>query len=170
MRMNEPIHIDLQSFFLEGSFDHIEVGQTKDWISNNFADPDSAFEDRHGCSIWNFGSLEFHFDHDVLFLIWCDNFDGLECEQLTFAKWIIGDGPLLTLPFVLQALNSACANYVVHHDRALGNAQLRIEKSRVVFHFEPLEDENGDGDPNTYQMIGFGLSHRDYDTFEKDRP
>ena len=40
MQLPRPISIDMLDFLHDGRFDCIEPGQTKEWILNNFPDPD----------------------------------------------------------------------------------------------------------------------------------
>ena len=40
MQLPRPISIDMLDFLRDGRFDCIEPGQTKEWILNNFPDPD----------------------------------------------------------------------------------------------------------------------------------
>lgn len=44
MILKEPIEIDFVEFFKTGKFDHLKLGQTKDWILTHFPDPYSRFD------------------------------------------------------------------------------------------------------------------------------
>lgn len=165
MKLNQPIDIDLKLFFLKGEFDCIKPGQTKEWILNNFADPDSNWDNEYGQSIWTYNSLEFHFDKDQLYLIWCDGLSHLTpCHQLNYTKWFLDDDSPLTLSYVLHILNVEAVNYKVKHNIALHIVQVKIIDSNVTLHFEQLEETKCQNS-NEYEFIAFGLSHGDYETF-----
>lgn len=59
MQLPRPINIDMLDFLRDGRFDCIEPGQTKEWILNNFPDPDGKC--RIADDIWLYGNIEFHF-------------------------------------------------------------------------------------------------------------
>ena len=62
MKFNQTIEINFKSFFLEGNFDCIRIGENKEWILNNFPDPDNFNDMNYSMSIWTYGSIEFHFN------------------------------------------------------------------------------------------------------------
>ena len=163
-----PIQINLRDFFLKGQFDSVKIGQTKDYIINNFAQPDDDSDMGYNMRIFSYGCIEFHFEFDVLFLIWCDNLTYLKnTKSIKFDKWIIKDLAKMTLPNVLKILNSEKSNYSVKFDEKLKNAIIKIKPSNVNLWFEPMKEEN-DENPNNYKLIAFGLSDKDYDSFENN--
>ena len=62
IKLKNPVNVDLFKFVTKGEFDYIENGQTKEWILNNFPDPDQIGDMGHGLSIWLYGRIEFQFD------------------------------------------------------------------------------------------------------------
>lgn len=66
-------------FFLKtGKFDYLEIGQTKDWILNNFPDPEDWSSNSSGimgADIWKYGHIELHFSNDKLTTIFSDHFN-----------------------------------------------------------------------------------------------
>ena len=44
MKLKTPIEIDFLGFFKTGKFDCLKLGQSKEWILNNFPNPDSRFD------------------------------------------------------------------------------------------------------------------------------
>ena len=40
MEYKNKIKVSIKDFFLDGKFDFIEIGQSKEWILNNFPKPD----------------------------------------------------------------------------------------------------------------------------------
>ncbi len=164
MKINHPVDIHIKDFFLEGTFDFIKPGQTKTWILQNFPDPDDESDMGNSLSIWRYGCIEFHFDHDKLYLIWCDNLSYLRSNKsLKLDKWILDNLKELNLPYVQSKLNSENVTYSVNFDKKLNNSIIRIKKSRVKLWFECDDEEKAD-DPNNFTLVAFGLSDPDYDS------
>ncbi len=172
MKLKNPIQINLKDFFQKGQFDCIKTGKTKEWILNNFPDPDnfdhSLFMSKK-CNIWTYGALEFHFDLDELFLIWCDNLPYLKnSKSIKYEKWILEDLSKMTLLEVQKILNSEKSNYSVKLDKDSKNAIIKIKQSEVGLWFENLtETEEELPDFNEFKLIAFEKSSIDYDCFDK---
>lgn len=76
MKLKDPIQVDLLEFFRIGKFDYLKLGQTKEWIINNFPDPDGMNTDTYESPIWVYGNIELHFnDDETLYLIYSDYID-----------------------------------------------------------------------------------------------
>ncbi len=75
MECRAPIHISIYNFMMFGKFDSIEIGQTKEWILNNFPNPDDRIVQKRGqgFDIWRYGTIEFHFVGEELVLIFSDS-------------------------------------------------------------------------------------------------
>ena len=92
MKFNNRIKVSIKDFFLDGKIDFIELGQSKEWILNNFPNPDDF-----GCGntiqeakIWRYGSMEFHFDKERLTMIFSDYIENLSIgDNLILDKWIL---------------------------------------------------------------------------------
>jgi hypothetical protein len=80
MKLTDKIHIDILSFIRTGKFDYLKIGQTKEWILNNFPDPDDIGigDTIKNAQIWFYGNIELHFDKDELSLIFSENIVGLD--------------------------------------------------------------------------------------------
>jgi hypothetical protein len=74
MHLKHKITIDLLDFIKYGKFDYIKIGKSKEWIINNFPDPDflSKSPEVYNHPIWQYGNIEFHFNNEELFLIYSD--------------------------------------------------------------------------------------------------
>jgi len=163
MKLSHPIEIDLVEFFLTGKFDYIVPGQDAEWILANFADPDDDSDMGRGFRIWRWGSIEFHFDHNKLFMIWCDGFRHVASSSSLKVRrgWL--DRPTrLTLARVQHLLNNGSTSYRVVHNPVLQTTQVRILASNVELHFEAADMQRDASQPNKYRMVAFGLSHPDY--------
>jgi len=117
MTINNPIEIDLFTFLKNGKFDYIKLGQTKEWIINNFPDPDDTYKDNYNSPIWFYGNIEFHFNDDnKLFLIYTDHIDNLNGGQnLILDKWIFNRPKELTIENVTRQLTKEQISYKLEY-------------------------------------------------------
>lgn len=157
MDIKDKIKIDFLEFFKFGKFDIIKLGQTKEWILNNFPEPDSRFSRemlKSGFDIWTYGDIEFHFAGQELFLIFSDHFSTLKGgKKLKLEKWILSDISKLNLLYVLTELNSNSIFYKKKTDN-LG-VTLRLN-SGVELTFENINETDGLSS-DEFQMVAFGL-------------
>ncbi len=120
MNLQSKIKIDFLEFIQNGNFDYIKLGQTKEWILNNFPDPDDFSETflNKTCKIWTYGNIEFHFDNkNELVLIFSDYLQELYGgENLDLDKWIFADYSKLNLAYVLTQLNEQEIEYCKSDD------------------------------------------------------
>ena len=158
MTLKEPIEIDFLTFFKTGKFNYIKLGQTKEWILNNFPDPDNFDNSflNEKFNIWTYGGIEFHFDKNILYLIYSDYwYEGKlkDVDVLKLKKWIFNDIDKLNLRFVLETLNTHNIDYKKKTDN-LG-VLLRLN-SGVEFTFENINDiENLDS--NKFHISSFAF-------------
>lgn len=174
MQLQHRITIDLLEFIKTGKFDHIKIGQTKQWILDNFPDPDNFQDssDMRNNSIRRFGNIEFHFSKEELFLIHSDYIDTMDGgESLELKKWIFSEPKKLFLSYVLEQLNQQRINFRVEHQTfgILSVVNVTIIQSGVTLGFSPREgnDEEGLGvflkrneasDSNGFRLHGFSLT------------
>ncbi len=109
MKLKEKITVDFEEFFATGRFDFLKLGKTKEWILNNFPDPDGY--EKHPeifkNDIWTYGNIELHFSNDKLFLIFSDYIDELNGgDSLTLKKWFLENKEPLKLSNVISELNN----------------------------------------------------------------
>lgn len=99
MKLSDTIKIDLLEFFKTGKFDYLKLGLTKEWIINNFPDPDGMSKSCYKHPIWRYGNIELHFhDDQTLFLIYSDYIDTLDGgKSLRLNKWILEEPEKLTM-------------------------------------------------------------------------
>jgi len=158
MKLKTPIEIDLLEFFKTGKFDYLKLGQTKEWIINNFPDPDCYSSDflTEEVNIWTYGGIELFFENEKLYLIYSDYwYEGkLESSnQIKLDKWIFEDIDKLNLAFVLKVLNTHNIDYKKKTDK-LG-VLLRLN-SGIELTFENINDIEGI-DTNDFHLSSFGL-------------
>ncbi|SFT39745.1 hypothetical protein SAMN05216474_0332 [Lishizhenia tianjinensis] len=115
MKFNHKITIDFEDFFRTGKFDYLQLGKTKEWVLNNFPDPDGMEDDKETIDrdIWFYGNLELHFEEDKLFLIYSDYITELSGgEQLELKKSFLENIDELKLIDILSQLNKLHIDFI----------------------------------------------------------
>jgi hypothetical protein len=147
MKINHKITIDLLEFVKSGQFDFIKLGQTKEWILQNFPDPD-GFDDSaavYAHPIWRYGNIEFHFSQNELTSIYSDYIDELSGgSSLELKKWIFSVPQNLTLPYVMEQLNQQRIDFKTVH-KTYGDltfVSVSMLKSKVTLGFSPAEKDD----------------------------
>ena len=158
MKLKTPIEIDFLEFFKTGKFNCLKLGQTKEWIINNFPNPDCFDADffTEEVNIWTYGDIELHFESEQLYLIFSDHWYEGKLEgnnQLKLSKWIFEDIDRLNLLYVITKLNEQNIDYKKKTDK-LG-VLLRL-RSGVELTFENINDEEG-LDTNNFHLTSFSL-------------
>ncbi len=160
MKMKHKINIDLLEFIRTGKFDYLKIGQTRDWVLNNFPNPD-GFEDgdnwRNGeFEIFTYGDIELHFSNDILYLIFADHFDKIQAGKsidLT-NKWVFEkDTSSLSLPFVIQSLLAEKIDFSTKYNGSLNCLTVKTV-GNVSLHFESDDSDN----PNDFMFIAICLN------------
>ena len=154
MKLNGPLPIDLKTFFLEGKFDYVRPGRSKEWLLHNFPDPDHMPEVVRD-PIWLFGNIEFHFHQDELWMVFSDYLDDLQGgPSLELDRWFLEPGTTKTLVEVQAILNEAGADYqkVTHPSVDLITLKLT---SGVELTFGPEDDEAEGVSANEYLLRAF---------------
>ena len=141
------VTIDLFDFIKSGKFDCIKIGQTREWILNNFPNPD-GFNDggnwRNGeFEIFTYGDFELHFSNDILFLIFADfagEFD--PGKSLLFSnKWFFEkDTSQLNVSFVINELIAKRINFSTTINKKLFSVTLKIDKIEIQFESDESTD------------------------------
>ncbi len=136
MQLKYKLHLDFEEFLRDGKFDYIQLGKTKEWIINNFPDPDAPFLDQ---SIWLYGNIEFHFDGDMLFLIHLEKFKDLDVsDKFHINPWFLGTQ--YRLKDILHELNQKHMDYYKVTRDFDGTIELVMLKSKVKLFFTFKED------------------------------
>jgi hypothetical protein len=156
MKLDKKIIISIFDFFKYGKFDCIKLDQTREWILNNFPDPDTTFPNDN-FDVWEYGNIEFHFKDNKLFLIFCDTFricKGIRGgKNISINKWIFNKLDELKLINILKILNENDIDYKKTEDSL--NIKLKLE-SGIEMTFENCDDiENLN--KNNFELTSFGL-------------
>lgn len=174
MKLNHKIQIDIFEVFKSGKFEFIKPGQTKEWILNNFPDPDDfeAGKTLQTADFWKYGDIDFYFRGDHLIQIFTDHINSLDGgENITIKKWILDEPKNLSLQFVIQNLIREQISFVVMHHSLEYHSQisLGLVKSCVHLNFQPIDSEVSNRfdildktdkkriDPNTYELCSITL-------------
>ncbi len=167
MKINHPIKIDFKDFILEGKFDYIRPGQTKEWILQNFPAPDyyDGSSERFKDNIWLYGNIEFHFHEGELVWIFSDYLDTLDGgPHLELDKWILEAPSDLSLSKVIAILNDQGADYRVKPYPKLFQVRLIVRSGMELSfysrkewekHYEGELPEELKESPNQYLMGSF---------------
>lgn len=176
MKLPNPIEIDLLTFIKTGKFDYLKLGQTKEWIINNFPDPDETYSNNYEAPIWFYGNIELHFyDNDELFLIYCDHLDALDGGQsIRLNKWILEAPEKLTLAYVIEHLNRERIGFKIEHgsqSSGYSSARVTVLESGVTLSFALDEGDDEDyedylkrcktEDSSTFTMFAFSLKNNE---------
>lgn len=147
---------DLKQLFLTGIFAKVKLGDSSEKIQKYHGCFDDWTDCNHHMHIGRYGVVEFHFNHDKLFLIWCDNLHYLSMGNIPFDSWFIKKYKTYNIHLVLKHLLNSHAEYVLYriNEYALN---VTIKHSDVTLHFESKTDNNED--ISSYVLIGFGKSN-----------
>lgn len=105
MKLPQKIEIYLKDFLIKGKFDHLKLGKTKEWVLNNFPDPD-GFPNSIKDNIWQYGSFELYYTDNKLHQIYTDYIDDLNGgDSLKIDKWIFEKSDQLTLSYLISQFN-----------------------------------------------------------------
>lgn len=160
MKLPSKIKIDFLDFIKNGKFDYIKLGQSKEWIINNFPDPDDFSEIflNKTYTIWTYGNIEFHFDNkNELVLIFSDYLHELHGgENLDLDKWIFEDYSKLNLSYVLTELNEQEIDYCKSSDHF--GVRLSAKSGVELFFAKDLEEVISD--PNLLHISSFQLREK----------
>lgn len=160
MKLKHKINVNLLEFFATGKFDYLKIGQTKEWIRNNFPDPDETcpkeWVRERDLDIWRYGDLELHFNGENLYMIfsdyWYEN-SFYAGEDINVKKWILKDTCKLTLLFVMKKLNRKNIDF----NKVSSDLGIRLKlKSGVELCFENIHDEENLS-PNQFLLAVFSL-------------
>ena len=151
MKLDNKIEISIFDFFKYGKFDYITLEQTKEWILNNFPDPDSQSKYKWG-DIWQYGNIEFTFSENKLVSIFSDKFDNFNGgDNLLIDNWIL-DEKDSNLIHILKILNE---NNIDYKKKTFNSDNIKITlESGVTLCFYNL-DEMENTNINAYKMIAF---------------
>lgn len=162
MKLKEKITIDFKEFLSAGKFDFLKHGKTKEWVINNFPDPDD-FDDVpeiYKDDIWCYGNIELHFHKEELFLVFSDYINILDGgPSLELKKWFLGNEKTPTLIEVISELNKEHIDFE-KTTRSTGEIiELKLVSGvKLSFLLEEKEDESSSDHLKRYDSI----SHDDF--------
>lgn len=146
MQLKQKITIDFEEFLTTGKFDFLQLGKTKEWVLNNFPDPDDfeQLKETYQNDVWCYGNIELHFLNDRLFMIFSDYIDDLDGgNALTLEKWFLGNPEKSKLLDVIHELNKKGIDYRKYTNK-VGDTTVNLELSsgvKLSFILEEKEDE-----------------------------
>ena len=159
MKFANPIEISFFDLIKHGKFDYIKLGKTKEWILNNFPNPDE-FEENDNffmtkkCNIWTYGDIEFFFNEkNELYMIFCDSFNGIGAgnkwlsheidggASLQLDKWIFEKVRKLTLPYVIENFLINNIDFTTKCNQTTRSIELKTTNNTVSLHFDTIEEK-----------------------------
>ncbi len=149
MKLKDKIIIDFEEFFSTGRFDFLKLGKTKEWVINNFPDPDGfdEYPQIYKDDIWRYGNIELHFHKEKLFLIFSDYIHDLKGgEALQLNKWFLQNTDRLKLSDVISELNGKQIDFQKITNKTVNGFLNLVLKSGVSlgFYLEGYPDETID--------------------------
>ena len=152
------LKIDMLKFFRSGEFAGVGSGLSCAQIASIFGPADASFKSA-GAEILRYGTFEFHFFRDGIFMIFSDHFrsgplnfgDG-RAGQIEIEPWILSGCPApIDLAAVKDALNRERIEYC---ERAKDDGFELDLNSGVTLAFESL---SGLGEPHGYELAAFWM-------------
>ncbi len=146
MKLKGKINIDFEEFFTTGKFDFLKLGKTKEWILNNFPDPDGfdEYPEIYKDDIWRYGNIELHFNNEELFLIFSDYINDLDGgDSLNLKKWFLENPEKLKLSDVISELNSKHVDFLKSTNKT-GQTTVNLELESGVGLGFYLEEKSGE--------------------------
>ncbi len=150
--------IDMLKFFRLGEFAGVRRGLSRTQIASMFGPADASFKSA-GAEILRYGTFEFHFFRDEIFMIFSDHFrsepldfGGARARQIEIEPWILSGCPApIDLAAVKSALNRERIEY---RERATDDGLELSLSSGVTLAFESL---SGLGEPRGYELAAFWI-------------
>lgn len=162
MKLKEKIIIDFKEFLSTGKFDFLKHGKTKEWVINNFPDPD-GFDDSpeiYDDDIWFYGNIELHFHKEELQLVFSDYINTLDGgPSLELKKWFFGNKETPTLIEVVSELNREHIDFEKTTRDTDGLIEIKLVSGvQLSFLLEEKEDESH----SEYSNRCVSASHDDF--------
>ncbi|MEH0155456.1 hypothetical protein V6R21_15015 [Limibacter armeniacum] len=153
MKLKQKVVIDFKEFLTTAKFDYLKIGDTKEWVLNNFPDPDSfdEYPDMIKDDIWRYGNIELHFHNEALFLIYSDYIQELNGgDSLDLKKWFLEDIQKLTLLDVISIFNKNHVDYC-KKTYTTGQTTVTLDLSSGVKLGFSLEEADGEDTEGFYE-------------------
>lgn len=177
MRLNHKIKIDLFEVLRTGKFDFVTIGKSKEWILQNFVDPDARMdiESKGEANYWIYGRIEFYFEQEILVEISMKDVRSLDGGQnLEIDDWIFNENDGQTVKSVIEQIVKNRIEFQVKHHVSEYNCQTSIGLLQAGAHlvFNPDEPEVIDYnkwmkedskliDPNLHKLSSISLVERE---------
>lgn len=141
MKLNHKIKINLVEFIKTGKFDYVTLGKTKDWMTNNFPEPDFKHHFNKSTTLWGFGNIEIYFTNNEVSFINLRNIHSLVSgSHIELDKSIFENSNENTLSVIQNKINEFEIDYQIKHLPKLEQVIINITKSNVELGFGTYED------------------------------
>ena len=154
----EMLKIDMLEFFRSGEFAGVERGLSCAQIASMLGPADASFKSA-GAEILRYGTFEFHFFRDEIFMIFSDHFrsepldfGGARAGQIEIEPWIVSGCPA---PIDLAAAKDALDREQIEYRERATDEGLKLDlSSGVTLAFESLSGLN---EPRSYELTAFWM-------------
>ena len=171
MKLSNPIQIDLKEIIVEGKFDYLKPGRSKEWVLNNFPHPDGYLESQMEIKddVWLYGNIELHFHENELMMVYSDYLDQLTGgPSIQLNKRFLSNDQPVKLKSFIEILNEWQVDFSKHKRESSDSyVEIRILKTGLgcTFILPELEDENHSdydkraetADHNDFEWAAFSL-------------
>ena len=103
----------MQDFLRTGAFGPIRLGISRRHLRGHLGEPEDwgpTPRAKHNAGIWKYGDIEFHFNGDVLWLIFADNVEKMQGGRaIDLDPWVLDGGALVG--HILESLAAAYIPY-----------------------------------------------------------
>ena len=170
----KKIEIDLLNVFKTGVFYNLKLGATREWMLNNFVEPDDVVggETWKDSNFWKYGKIDFFLEDDKLKEIcvrWLDPL--IVGKSFKIKKWIFKEPEKLTVKFVIEKLLFERIDFTIMHTVTQYQCQTSIGliKSSAYLIFQPVQQDESEShldwadhkmkliDQNDYLLVGFSI-------------
>lgn len=136
MKLNHKIKINLLDFVKTGKFDYVTLGKTKEWMEQNFAEPDFKHNFSKTSKLWGYGDFEIYFTNDITSMITTDRIETLlSGNQIELDKSIFEIYEECILSNIQTKFNELEIDYHIKHLLKLEQVILKVSKSNVELGF-----------------------------------
>ena len=142
MKLNHRIKINLLDFVKTGKFDYVTLGKTKEWMANNFPEPDFKHSFSKTSSCWGYGDIEIYFTQDKVSMISLKRIDTVQSgKHIELDKSIFENHQKCTLSNIQTKFNEIEIDYQVKHLVKLEQVIIKVSKSSVELGFGYYEEK-----------------------------
>ena len=184
MSTSNKMNIDLKEFFIKGHINGIKPSISKDQFLAQYPKPD-AFETnpelfmdssaKRYPNIWTYGNIEFHFNKEGLFMVWCDHIGDFYGKlkggpSIELSRWFLEENTTINCINLIEILNHENLDFSRTTNKYSESIELSLSnRVQFTFHLEShwsVEPElakkrKEETSLNKYTLSAFSLMDKD---------